>query len=91
MHFSDHSMVFFSNVRIAMDFSPPLPDFKSESSRLFLDFPLLCDVTCERSFEILYHQFIMPLLGISLIRERDSQMPSIESVHFWNLYIKEIK
>ena len=91
MHFSDHSMVFFANVRIAMDFSPPLPDFKSESSRLFLDFPLLCDVTCEPSFEILYHQFIMLLLGISLIRERDSQMPSIESVHFWNLCIKEIK
>ena len=74
-----------------MDFSPPLPDFKSESARRFLDFPLLCDVTCERSFEILYHEFIMLLLGISLTRERDSQKPRIESVHFWNLYIKEVK
>ena len=70
-------MVFVSNVRIAMD-SPPLSDFKSESVRLFLDFPLPCDVICERSLKILYREFIMLLLGI-------------ESVHSWNLYVKEIK
>ena len=91
MHFSDHSVVFFSNVRIAMDFSPPLPDFKSESVRLFLEFPLPRDVICERSLKILYREFIMLLLGISFTRERGSQKSRIESVHSWNLYVEEIK
>ena len=33
----------------------------------------------------------MLLLGISFTRERRLQKPRIESVHSWNLYVKEIK
>ena len=84
-------MVFFSNARIAMDFLPPSLDFKSESVRLFLDFPLPCDAIYERSPKILYREFTMLLLGISFTRERGSQKPRIESVHSWNLYVKEMK